>query len=89
MNLKNRGSFTFTELVDELQEQMDLMFKWAYFGEEGSGEQWEQAYELFANPTGISRAGVIYGMLLRPRGASVFNYARYAGGTSSNLKIDS
>ena len=70
MTFKGRGSFTFSELVDELQEEMDLMFKWAYFGEEGSGEQWENAYKLFANPTGISRSGVIYGMILRPRGAS-------------------
>ena len=65
------------------------MFKWAYYGEEGDGEQWEAAYQMFANPTGISRSGVVYGMLLRPRGASVFNYGKYAGGTSSNLYIDS
>jgi len=83
-----RGPYSFSELVDNLAELMDLAFKWAYFGEEGTGSTWETAYQLFANPSGVSPSGAVYGMVLRPRGASVFNYGKYSGGTSNTLYME-
>ena len=53
---------------------MDLIFNWAYYGIANSDHiYWNEAFETFANPLGISTHGTIYGMSLRPGTIGAFN----------------
>ena len=60
---------------------MDIAFNWAYKGEyphnNPNDPLFKTAYDLFANPLAVPQGSTVYGMVLRPRGAGVFNWGQY------------
>ena len=65
-----------------------MVFSYVYEGVEYSGEEWEDAYNTFVNPSGVAVGGAVYGAIFRPRGASVMNFGKYDGnGYSEDLTL--
>eukprot|EP01084_Bolivina_argentea_P117482 208641_1 len=73
-----RGTFTADEVLDELQSQMDIIFRHAIGGEEYSSmhneakERIEAARYTFENHKGLPSSSTSYGIFLNSYGASVF-----------------
>ena len=55
---------TMWDLLDKLVEEMDMAYNFAMYGTTyEDNENWEEAVEMFINPSGLPYGAVLYGML--------------------------
>jgi len=67
-------SVTMWDLIDKLVIEMDMAYEFAVSGKVGSGELWEEAVEMFVNPSGLSMGAVMYGLFLNYPSAGIFGW---------------
>ena len=78
-------SVTIEELADEFVEQMDLIYYYIINGTRPDDDdtQWQNAKNLFLNPTGYSDGGSAYGIILNGLGTGVVSFGRRQTHTSN------
>ena len=91
MTFYGREEATVREYVDELIQQMDMIYHYVIndIKYDEDDEQWLRAKDLFLNPNenGYGDGGVVYGILLNSRGGAVMGFGN-APSQSTNAIID-
>merc|ERR1719251_156334 len=66
---------TMWNLLDKLVEEMDMAYNFAMYGTTyEDNENWEEAVEMFINPSGLPYGAVLYGLFLNYPSAGIFGW---------------
>jgi len=66
---------TMWNLLDKLVEEMDMAYNFAMFGTTyEDNEFWDEAVEMFINPSGLPMGAVLYGLFLNYPSAGIFGW---------------